>query len=912
MALTQTGNYREEIDKLLGQYVDTIKRHTANNRNDGALDAEGFFRYFLNLIFGINLSKDNIGSPTYETIDLHDTEREICFQVTANNTKIKVETTVKSFVSKQKYNKYKQLHFLIIDNKKNFKYDENALIKYGVKIKFHDCTTILGELINNFDNSDKIKPIWEFVLKDRDPERAKSLGLSTNTKLSNTKPNSFQPNKELHLVDQILEYLNIFKGFNFIHPRTISRLPIFNDEEDYFNSYSSYCLKTSNKAIHELLQNVKVENTVVTIFDESLKPYEEKLKEIFLILNNCLIQCICYREKYTEIEHHEIKVKHYDSNCNCLSCQFRKFRIKTLITDLKGKAIAHSENLDEALAEGYYLCKLGEHVKGWQILNSVAEKSKNQNYSAIHFLSLYNIKQIRNFIDSPWWESENKQILPKIDEIDLHNTINDFSIPVELRDELIKVKEKYYLHWSREIIDEQFESILSTNKLYANGGSSWGPIAINLLNEELRILYAYYSGNHIVTDDFCTFKQAITKGIEGVLISFTTEKSYEYRFKEFDSLLLSFMIFFVDEKKLEKLFEEYEIQSIPIKKSEKQNFINTITNFFTFQYTTGIWDSIYFNDDILKQDYFSSYRQSLRFIFNNIMLLLSKAELKDEELKPIAEPFVNYLRVAEDFNHNNWTYAIKFLKTKIQIFSSEQIKKIIELTIDDKHHNSGDDVLETICDIAFKKLNFVLTEDDKAFFEKLFNNVTIACKKCNRVHDTKQIFALWNIANETGKQIIKQKAIENLESKYDAVFYMNAAFKGVLTKDENPKLLKSFVESVIESCSPYDIKQDNRKWKFQNFKGFNFINCLAYLNVDFKQENIQEISKKSDYYNWLINYENYDYTNFDLKWLTELPIPYYIKVKLKQIEQLKEKVIKELKDNYETKLAEFYTKYLIK
>src|SRR5690606_4726080 len=132
---------------------------------------------------------------------------------------------------------------------------------------------------------------------------------------------------------------------------------------------------------------------------------------------------------------------------------------------------------------------------------------------------------------------------------------------------------------------------------------------------------------------------------------------------------------------------------------------------------------------------------------------------------------------------------------------------------------------------------------------------------------------------------------------------MDAAFKGVFTKDENTDLITGSIESVDESCSPYDIKQDNGKWKFQNYTGFNFINCLAYLNVDFKKENIQKISKISDYYNWLINYETYDYTNFDLKWLTELFVPYHIKEKLQQIEPLKEKVIKELKDNYDSKLA---------
>ena|SRR5690625_1295383 len=108
MALTQTGNYREEIDKLLGQYVDAIKRQTANNLNSEAVTAEGFFRNFLNLLFGINLSKDKIESPTYETIDLHDTERKICFQVTANNTSTKVNNTLKTFVETKKYENYNE------------------------------------------------------------------------------------------------------------------------------------------------------------------------------------------------------------------------------------------------------------------------------------------------------------------------------------------------------------------------------------------------------------------------------------------------------------------------------------------------------------------------------------------------------------------------------------------------------------------------------------------------------------------------------------------------------------------------------------------------------------------------------------------------------------------------------------
>lgn len=914
---TNTANLRDKTDKLYRFYLDTVKIRTKCNLNDSAVDSESFFRNFLNLLYGYNLSKDRIESPYNETIDLHNLEKKICVQVTARNDKPKANITVQHFIEKEKYKHYKELHFVIVDRKKEFEYDEQKLLQYGVTITFHDYTTIFQTLKEKFDSYDRIKPVYEFVRKECSPiiseseteenivevEEIIKEAIKEEAAINET----FEIQTDQHIVDQMLEALIVFDGFAFIYPRTIARLPIFNSRESYYDSYSHYCLKTSNKHIHELLQKVNVENFVVTITDDSLKPFEEKLKKIFFILNHSLINCICYREKYTEIEHHKIKVKPYDPECDCLFCQFHKFRIKSLFALLKGKAISHSENLEDALGEGYYLCKLGEHIKGWQVLNSVAEKSKEQNKPVVHFLALYNIKHIRGFVDSPWWESENQHIIPRIDNIDLHNTLSTLSITVQLRDELIKVKEDYFLHYSRETIDEQYQSILSTNKLYKNGGYSSGTAAINLLWEELHILHAFYSANHIIADDFYTFREAVTKGVKGVLISFTTDENYDYRFKKFDNLILSLMVFYLEEDKLDKLFKEHEIKSIPILDTEKGMFVKTMANFFTFQYTTGMWDYIKFNEDILKQDYFSQYRQALRHTFNKVMMILSKVELSDEELKPLAQPFVDFLRAAEDFYHANWNFAVKFLATRIQIFSPEQIKTIIELTFDEKQHRSGDDLLETICELAFEKANFVLT--DKNFFDRIISSVTAPCKKCNRVHSKLQLLACWDIADEAGKLIIKQKAVEHLENKFVPDFYQHAVFKNIFTKDEYPELLQKFIECVEKSCSPFDIKEEKGRWKMQSYVGFNYLNCLAYMGVDFKQESVQAISKKSEYYNWLINPDTYDYTIFNIKWLTQA-CPYYIKLKLHSVKGLKEKVSEELKREYDSQLAKFFINHL--
>lgn len=166
MSLIQSEKLRDEIDQRLSIYINRIRRRTKCNLNDGALNAEGFFRNFLNLLLNLNLSKDSIEGRNNDTIDLHDIDSKISFQVTANNTSQKVKRTVQLFIKNQKYNQNKELHFMILDLKRNFKFDEFALQEFGVSIHFHDLETIFQKLFTEFDTVELIKPIHNFVIQE--------------------------------------------------------------------------------------------------------------------------------------------------------------------------------------------------------------------------------------------------------------------------------------------------------------------------------------------------------------------------------------------------------------------------------------------------------------------------------------------------------------------------------------------------------------------------------------------------------------------------------------------------------------------------------------------------------------------------------------------------------------------------
>ncbi len=902
MGMTNTVKMRDEVDIKLRQYVDGIKVRTKGNMNDEAVDAEGFFRNLLNVLYDFNLSKDKIESAHNETIDLHCIEKKICIQVTAQNNRGKVNYTIQHFTNTKRFELYDQLHFLIIDRERNFDYDTNKLENHGVKIVFHDITTIFRKLQTDFDDYDKMFKVYDFVMKDLDKEYARRVDEKRKSKVEEEMTGK-------HIVEQMFIVLKKFVGFKCIYPRTLSKLYPFNTEKRTHDAYSHYCLKTNNKEIHALLQKVKVKGNEIEISDDSLLPFSDKLKEIFTILNYSLVRCIAYWEKYTEIEHHKISILNGNPDCTCHQCQYQRFDLQSLFPLLKEKAIQHSENLVEGLNEGYYLHKLGEPIKASQVFNSVALKSIEQKEPVIQFLAQHNSLAIYNFVDSPWWQSEAKAILPKIEEIDLHNLISQLDVPIIVRDELIKVKEDYHLHQSRERIEEYAESIRGTKALYADRGYSSGTAAPNLLWEEIHLLFYFHSINSIVSDDFFSFRATITKGVDALFNSYTTDSRYAYRYKEIDSFILSMMLFYVDDDSIKKIFKTYGITTIAIANEEKKAFIKLMANFFIAQFTSNTWTGPQFYTDIKRQEYFSHYRQLLRHLFNRVMLILSKLDLTSQDLNPLTQPFTDFLKAAEDLNHSSWSSAAEFLDRHIQAFNNKQIQDILESCLSEKNHRTGGDSLEEICSSAAEKAKFVIA--DQVFFLKLFSRVSTPCPSCNCIHDLTQILAFWDIADESGKRLIKQKAIDYLEVTFDADFYQEAAYTGVFKKDEQPNFLKQYITYAQENCHSYDLKEEHGHWIFNSYVGYNCVYCLDYLGVDFNDEAMQVIAQKSNYYNWLINFKNYNYSNFPFRWLTDA-CPLYLRKQLYKVDSLKKEVANELAEKYDEKLAPFYVKYLLK
>ena len=94
--------------------------------------SETFFRKFLNTAYGLNLANLNNGIANYPAIDLGDLSARLCFQVSSDGTKRKIQKTLKTFAD-PRHNltaAYDVLRILVIGTKQK-KYD-GLMIPPGV------------------------------------------------------------------------------------------------------------------------------------------------------------------------------------------------------------------------------------------------------------------------------------------------------------------------------------------------------------------------------------------------------------------------------------------------------------------------------------------------------------------------------------------------------------------------------------------------------------------------------------------------------------------------------------------------------------------------------------------------------------------------------------------------------------
>lgn len=115
------GNIIEEVEGQLIKLIDYMRMISKQNHTTDNLNAEDFFRDFLNLIYRYELENLNDFEHNTPAIDLCDSNMKICYQITTSNDRDKINKTLKGFITHELYDEFNMLYILIIGYKKDYR-----------------------------------------------------------------------------------------------------------------------------------------------------------------------------------------------------------------------------------------------------------------------------------------------------------------------------------------------------------------------------------------------------------------------------------------------------------------------------------------------------------------------------------------------------------------------------------------------------------------------------------------------------------------------------------------------------------------------------------------------------------------------------------------------------------------------
>jgi hypothetical protein len=255
-------------------------------------------------------------------------------------------------------------------------------------------------------------------------------------------------------------------------------------------------------------------------------------------------------------------------------------------------------------------------------------------------------------------------------------------------------------------------------------------------------------------------------------------------------------------------------------------------------------------------------------IFENSITLAALLKLNPEDDKRIAELVISFIETEDILSWYRYEAVRMFIKRKAKNLNSETLLKFFYLTFShSKLHES--EIIETVLEkIADKGLTVSLeSRDIYLFLERILE----ACKTCHSPHSKYQVVCLYKVLPEELRRLVENRIQQFLHQKFDTeLFNLSVLF------DLMPMEWVMFDTYIARSNQ---IAETRRVSLFGNDYMVSSINDLINLcfkqKIDLTDSKFDNIRRYSDYYEWLLNMDGFDYSRFNPEWTCQYPTLYY-------------------------------------
>lgn len=825
-----------------------------------ALSFPGEKRSFIESV--ANLLKDEFGEGTifYDNFFKHEIARFNADLYLADVYKEKSELIAVFLCEEYQQKEWCGVEWGVIrDMKKEKRSDEIMLFKFD-KAKVDGLNSNDGYIdVSEIAPQDVVKEIIKRIKSNQIDNETNSISLSElSTNTSRNSNNYFKPdNKSQRKIDYIYDlFYKIKDELNFIPISILKNVYPFRIESNKNSvDYRAFNLLTNNEDIFYLFNSIVDINGKIDLLDTNrLKRLNldiAKLKFVLGKLTQNLIFSISNGNYRSQIN---IYYREKVEKSNIIS-DYNNFLFHTAIEN----SIIRPEGLQEKLSVAYINYKIGNYFKAKELYEEICEQATKENKHIILFISKYNLFQLGIFIRGIYWTGNNyEKTFEELRGIDLKKISNSLNSK--------KTNSFYDLLESGEFFNKAYNEINNlVNQIidqyhsHLNGGISYNNNSSELLNVFAE-LDSFLNTNYIIYDGFGEFENLFQRVIEGLFASHAISNQHESRLAVFDDYWITKIIYYGKKDNIVKYFNRYKLKELNY---EQTSFDND--SFYDL--SRNLLDNISKTSENLKEigeDGNRKFREKFGKFFENTFTVAALLNLNNESINGIAALLVKFMNSEDLIFWHKYSSVNDFIRRKGSKIDIKILKNIFDVVLSrGKLHEHG--LIQSILDKIAVRDEIKISAKNLNLF---VNNSFVKCKDCQKTHSKEDIFSLYIAVDVKNKKKIIDIITKILNASFDSeLFYLALMYD---TIPFNEIYFEKYIEEVkIKYGSKANSKPFLGTNQYSNYQISNIINLCFKENISLTEVNFDFIRNFNEYYKWLTDMENYDYSKFEPEWILE-------------------------------------------
>lgn len=695
---------------------------------------------------------------------------------------------------------------------------------------------------------------------------------------------------ELNIIDAFDKILNHYQGINVFPTYIIDKILSFLGRG---TSLYGETLTTNNGILFDLFENLKLKNNKIFLnkkitFYNNVADIQKKLHRILDFFELNLITHIEWRgtaqKPADRLCVHDL---FFNGKCQCERCTYKKLNLRKT-EKLLNSSPADME-FESRLKKAYSLFLMNEYERSYRQYSSLLKEIRITEHPGVYIVAKYNLQQLKIHF--------NNNLTPNraeiLEELENQNFILDeILIPGYFHDVLKLIKENRLVPNSILTVDDTLTEIRNMWNSDQLGGSSNNSFDRTLVIDFLRA-YNFIEFNLLIYNEYKEFETLVSKTLEGIFALYSIQNASSSKYKHFGHTIINMWLFHADPRQAHRLIKKYRLKILALESTK------TVCNELSM-YCSNLIASA---DLILQRfkDKNHSHNRKIARIIENYLLILSMIQTDDESRNILLSKYITLVQKLDHWYFTAFEY-LSFFLDNVQNITSENLKKIILLMV--KHERYTYDTFTLAVSRYCEKYPDGRTleiELKSLFAVEKFNHEDF----CKNNKFSALVFLIPKLTKPTQNRI-KKGILNKLHKNFSTSIYYSFTVYDII--DFDAALLEKYIESTPDyTQEPYSRNFLGTRKELRNYHLDRLISLIFKFDLEFTSE-IRSLSCRaagSDYYDWLMNMETYNYENFNIYWVLYNKTAYYLKA-FRKCKILKAHLEAGLKENYIEGVAKVY------